>query len=429
LCRLFERGVQFIGLDYQGHPFWDKYVEFEERVQEPSRVVKLHERIVRIPMYQFQRYYEKFRGFITSNTTRVEDLTAPETLDSLKKALITENQGFPEKSELELERLLRTKIDHFYWEVYNHTSAEVQSRWTYEQLIKRAYFHVTDVEDAELANWRKYLDFEETEGDFQRTTFLYERCLVACALYEEFWLRYARWMFAQGKEEDTRLIYMRASCIFVSISRPAIRLQWARFEEKLGRVEVARDIHLAILEEVPEHVETIISLASVERRHEGNDAAVQLLENFINQRDANVAGFLAAEQARILWRCKGSADEARALFTEKHEKYLDSRVFWNKYLSFEIDQPTLDAKEARIRIKEVHDLMRTKGRFPPDVKKELSHLYMEYLLDCGEKDVTAEYLTLDKEVNGYVDAPSPSPHTPSKRTPHYAVNLRKPCPT
>ncbi|KAF2710455.1 TPR-like protein [Pleomassaria siparia CBS 279.74] len=426
---LFERGSQFVGLDYQGHPFWDKYVEFEERVQEPSRVVKLHERIVHIPMYQFQRYYEKFRAFITSNTSKIEDLTAPETLEVLRKAIAVENQGLPEKSELELERLLRTKIDHFYWEVYNRTQTEVQARWTYEQVIKRAYFHVTEVEDAELANWRKYLDFEEAEGDFERTSFLYERCLVVCALYEEFWLRYARWMFAQGKEEDARLVYMRASCIFVPISRPTIRLHWARFEEKIGRIHVARDIHEAILFQVPDHVETIISLAGVERRHEGNDAAVQVLERYINKRDDNVGGVLAAEQARILWRCKGSADEARNLFKDKHDKYLDSRDFWIKYLSFEIEQPALNEQEAHARIKEVHDLLRTKGHFSSETKKELSHLYMEYLLDCGGKDVAAEYMKLDKEVNGYVssaiDAPPLSPQSLSKRPPHFAEPSQK----
>jgi pre-mRNA-processing factor 39 len=316
-----------------------------------------------------------------------------------------------------VERSLRTKIDHLYWEIYSRTQIDVQTRWTYEQNIKRAYFHVTEVEDAELANWRKYLDYEEAEGDFHRTSFLYERCLVACALYEEFWLRYARWMFSQSKEEDARLIYMRASCIFVPISRPTIRLNWARFEEKLGRVQVARDIHLAILEEVPEHVETIISLAGVERRHEGNDAAVQLLENFINQRDVNVAGYLVSEQARILWRCKGSPDEARKLFKDKHERYLDSRAFWSKYLNFEIDQPAPNQKEAHVRIKEVHDMLRTKGRFSPDTKKDLSHLYMEYLLDCGGKEITKEYMTLDKEVNGYVSSTADAPPSPPSLSP------------
>ena len=221
-----------------------------------------------------------------------------------------ENQGFPEKAPLELERQLREKIHAYYYESYSRTQQDVQNRWAYEQAIKRAYFHVTELEEAELDNWRKYLDYEEKQGDFERTSFLYERCLVACALYDEFWLRYARWMFSQGKEENTRIIYMRASCIFVPIEAPAIRLNWARLEEKLGRISVAREIHTSMLEQAPDHVETIVSLAGVVRRHEGNDEAVKVLEEYIGQRSSQISGVLVAEQARILLQCKGAVDEA-----------------------------------------------------------------------------------------------------------------------
>lgn len=272
---MFERGAHFVGLDFQSHPFWDKYIEFEERVQEPSNVTKLYSRILHLPIYQFSRYYEKFSVLV--GTRPVEELTDAETLKFLQDAVQHENQGQPEKSILEIERQLRQKIHENYYHFSLKTQQEVTSRWNYEQAIKRAYFHVTELDDAELENWRKYLDFEEKQGDFERTAFLYERCLVACALYEEFWLRYARWMFSQGKDENTRIIYMRASCIFVPISAPTIRLNWARFEEKLGRISVAREIYLAMLEQAPGHTETLIALAGVERRHEGNDAAVRLL--------------------------------------------------------------------------------------------------------------------------------------------------------
>lgn len=41
----------------------------------------------------------------------------------------------------------------------------------------------------QLTNWRRYLDFEESEGDDTRIQVLYERCLVACvSLY--YYLKY-----------------------------------------------------------------------------------------------------------------------------------------------------------------------------------------------------------------------------------------------
>lgn len=46
---------------------------------------------------------------------------------------------------------------------------------------------ITD--NAQLRNWRSYLDFEAANGGELRTIFLYERCVIACAQYEEFWLK------------------------------------------------------------------------------------------------------------------------------------------------------------------------------------------------------------------------------------------------
>ncbi|KAF2033751.1 TPR-like protein [Setomelanomma holmii] len=398
---LFERGAHFVGLDFQSHPFWDKYIEFEERVQEPANATKLYSRVFRLPIYQFARYYEKFSVLLGHRP--VEELVDAETLELVQKSIQSENQGQPEKPPLEVERHLRQHIHQFYYDAYSKTQQEVQGRWNFEQEIKRPYFHVTELEDSELDNWRKYLDYEEKQGDFQRTCFLYERCLVACALYDEFWLRYARWMFSQGRDEDTRIIYMRASCIFVSISAPTVRLNWARFEEKLGRTSVARDIYVAILDQAPGHQETLIALANAERRHEGNDAAIRILEDYIGQSDNQIGGILVGEQVRILWQCKGALDEARKVFTDKVRdgKFLDSRDFWVKYLEFEIAQPSTDQEETHKRVKAVHDLLRTKGRFSPSVSKELSQLYMNFLLNRGGKDAAEEYMKLDNEIYGY----------------------------
>ncbi|KAH7077311.1 hypothetical protein FB567DRAFT_534997 [Paraphoma chrysanthemicola] len=395
---LFERGAYFVGLDFQNKPFWDKYIEFEERVQEPANAARLLNRVLRIPSATFSLSYEKYVTLV--NVRPIEELVDAETLEVLQKQIAIENQGLPEKPPLEADRQMRQHIHQSTYEAYMRTQADVQARWTFENDIKRAYFHVNELDDAELDNWRKYLDYEEKQGDFDRTRFLYERCLVTCALYDEFWLRYARWMFSQGRDEDARIIYMRASCIFVSISSPAIRLNWARFEEKLGRTSVARDIYIAMLEQAPWHQEILLALANVERRHEGNDAAVRLLEEYIGQADHGIGGTLVAEQVRILWQCKGSVDEARKIFSEKHTKFLDSRDFWFKYLEFEVAQPTTDQEDVHQRVKAVYDLLRTKGRFAPDVSKELSQYYMDYLLNRGGKDAAEEYMKLDRDING-----------------------------
>ena len=100
------------------------------------------------------------------------------------------------------------------------------------------------------------------------------------------------------------------------------------------------------------------------------------------------------------------------------------------YLQFEVAQPSPDQEEAHARIKAVHDTMRTKGRFSPDVLKQLSHYYMAYLMDRGGKDAAEEYMQLDKDVNGYVSsatksAPSQIPSQKKRKgQPHNTANKR-----
>jgi len=55
--------------------------------------------------------------------------------------------------------------------------------------IKRPYFHVKPLEKGQLKMWKEYLDFEIEKGDMERIAILFERCLIACALYEEYWIR------------------------------------------------------------------------------------------------------------------------------------------------------------------------------------------------------------------------------------------------
>ena len=352
-------------------------------------------------MHQYARYFERFRHLAQSRP--LAELLPSELLTQFRSEV--ERDGSIEGGEAGLDRALRSRIDAFHLEVFHRTQAETTRRWTYESEIKRPYFHVTELDESQLVNWRKYLDFEEVEGDYTRTSFLYERALVAAAYYDEFWLRYARWMIAQsGKEEEVRHIYQRASALYVPISRPAARLQYAYFEESLGHVELAKNIHEAILVNLPGHVETIVSLANVSRRDGGLDAAIQVYSSQIDSQQCDIytKAALVAEWARLLWKIKGSPAEARQVFQKNQHWYLDSRPFWINYLEFELQQPTSAETEdlQYQRIKQVHEDIRKKSRLPPTTMNDLSHYYMVYLQERGGKEAAKEFMQLDREVNG-----------------------------
>lgn len=354
-------------------------------------------------MHQYARYFERFRQLAQSRTLHE---TCPSDVLAQFRAEIEQEAHMDPKSEAEIEAALRTRIDEYHLEIFTRCQAETTKRWTFEQEIKRPYFHVTDLDDAQVVNWRKYLDYEESEGDFVRIAFLYERCLVACAYYDEFWLRYARWMLAQiGKVEEVRNIYQRASCFYAPIARPTVRLQWALFEEMHGRVDVAHAIYEAMLMTMPGHVETIVAWANSQRRHNGPQAAIAIYKHQIESPggDSSAKSALVASWARLLWKIQGSAGEARSIFQRHQDLYLDSQEFWTSFLGFELEQTTSAEKEQvqHQRIKQVADDIRRKSQLAPEAVKDLVMVYMAYLLERGTKDVAKEYMSLDREINGY----------------------------
>lgn len=401
---LFERGADAVGLDFLAHPFWDKYIEYEERQEAQDRVFTILKKIIHIPMHQYARYFDRFRAL--ANNRPLTELVDEGLLNRYRNEVQAESMayGMP-KQELEIERDIRAKIDTMYYEVFTKTQTETTKRWTYESEIKRPYFHVTELEHHQLINWRKYLDFEEGEGDVKRIIFLYERCLTTCAFYDELWFRYAHWMSKQeGKEEEVRNIYLRAVTLFVPISRPGIRLQFAYFEESQGRIDVARDIHAAILINLPDCVEAIVSWANLQRRQSGLDAAIDVFKAQIDspQVDIFTKAALVTEWAYLLWISKGAPHEARTVFAKNVQWYSDSRHFWQKWFEFELNQPTKASEEAehRERIQKVFEEMRSKSRISAAAKRELSQVYLNYLQRRGGPDAMKQYLQVDREMHG-----------------------------
>lgn len=111
---------------------------------------------------------------------------------------------------------------------------------------------------------------------------------------------------------------------------------------------------------------------------------------------------LVAEWANLLWKVKGSADEARQVFQKNQPWYLESPAFWTSYLRFEIGQPTSgDSEQTHYdQIRHVVDEIFTKSVLPESTIQELALTYMKYLLERGTKDAAKEYMNLDREING-----------------------------
>lgn len=77
--------------------------------------------------------------------------------------------------------------------------------------------------------------------------------MIACALYEEFWLKFVH--FLEGLKDPemqpkVRDVYERA-CTIHHLKKPNLHLQWAIFEEACNNINRAAEILVNLEKQVP----------------------------------------------------------------------------------------------------------------------------------------------------------------------------------
>ncbi|KAK3816710.1 MAG: hypothetical protein J3R72DRAFT_461126 [Linnemannia gamsii] len=379
--QLFERGAKCVGLDFMPHVFWEKFIAFYEEKEEYSKLFQLMERVIKIPMHQYARFYQQYVQLVSSRP--MNEVLSEEQYSTYKAkvtAAVADSQE-AEVSEEQLEAEIRRLVIDASGLIYARTAEETNKRWPYEAEIKRPYFHVKPMDMPQLSNWRRYLDFEETEGDVERIRVLYERCLVTCALYEEFWLRYGAWARSLGDLDHLQDIYSRA-VVMVPSSNPSLALTLAMIEEERGDNEGARRQYQNTLERLPGHIETIVRFANFERRISPNDlAAAELVyasQLGLDNVDEMTQTSIVTLYAKFLWQVRKDVDGARAIFKTGEGKF-DSRFYFSNYLKFEMDQQGDDYEK---RVSAVFEQVRYSG-LPEGIRNDYGQAYLDFVMEFG----------------------------------------------
>ncbi|KAM7521754.1 hypothetical protein LguiA_011656 [Lonicera macranthoides] len=250
----------------------------------------------------------------------------------------------------------------------------------FETAIRRPYFHVRPLNVAELENWHNYLDFSEGGDDFNkhllkrdielglkqwafhlvsirlstsnlhlqggsllsylrglpvpRTEYsyafllsplyfvvkLYERCLIACANYPEYWIRYVLCMEASGSMDLAQNALARATQVFVK-RQPEIHLFAARFREHSGDIPGSRAAYQLVHSEIsPGLLEAIIKHANMEHRLGNLQDACSIYEQAIaiekGKEHSQSLPLLFAQFARFLHLVCGKVEKAREVIDE-----------------------------------------------------------------------------------------------------------------
>ncbi|XP_061462610.1 pre-mRNA-processing factor 39-like isoform X3 [Rhineura floridana] len=219
-------------------------------------------------------------------------------------------------------------------QIYTQNENEVSKRWNFEEGIKRPYFHVKPLERAQLRNWRDYLDFEIASGSHERTIVLFERCVIACALYEEFWIKYTRYLESHSVA-GSRNVFQRACCYHLP-RKPNIHLLWAAFEEKQGEVEEARRILKSFEDCVPGLAMVRLRRVSLERRLGNMDVAETLLMEAIRDNEGMpVSSFYSVKLARLVLKVQKNLSKARKILLDALEKDPDNAKLYANLLEME----------------------------------------------------------------------------------------------
>lgn len=267
--------------------------------------------------------------------------------------------------------------------VHKATVAAVTARWTFEESIKRPYFHVKPLEKCQLNNWKDYLDFEIEQGDRKRILVLFERCLIACALYDEFWLKMIRYLESQGTEPETvqktREVYERA-CTIHHPSKPSIHLMWSAFEELNTNLNKAADILSNLDKTCPNALQIAYRRINLERRRGDLDKCSTLYEHYVSStKNKTNSSSLAIKYARFSHKIKGDLDGGLKILRQAQEKDPSNARIALQMIDLALQRDTVDEKE----VLDVMDKFMGRENLDLDQKVLFAQRKVEFLEDFG----------------------------------------------
>eukprot|EP00775_Hariotina_reticulata_P001905 gene1906-2239_t len=202
-----------------------------------------------------------------------------------------------------------------------------------------------------------YLDWQETQADTGATMRLYERCLIPCANYPEFWQRYLLWCQV-AQPDAAAAVLSRAATVFCK-RRPDFCTFAARFYEGHEQLEAAREMYQHLLATIaPGLLEVAVAAANFERRVAGTAAACGVFDKLLAQDAAgqdkansgsqsssigggNSVGAVYVLYANFLKQVCNNVERAREVLQQglASSAAADSKLLWEGALFFEETVP------------------------------------------------------------------------------------------
>ncbi|CAG9329093.1 unnamed protein product [Blepharisma stoltei] len=361
---LFIKATNACGKVYTSNLLWDKYLDFEKNHKNYAAMETIFSNLLIFPTNKLYEYYTRFKNFIDAFGKNLPSLASQEDYEFAKK-----------------KRVEDIVI------AYEKVVVENNKRKTFEQGIKRSNFSTKDLDNEQIHNWRRYLEFEENEGDDDRIRLLYERCIVAACYYSEFWIRYARYIEKVQGFEKARELYSRANTHFLS-RRPDLFIAQGYFEELHKHIDEARKLYKHAYEDVtPGLLEGVYKHINLERRQRNFEEVDRLfkfaysiaLEN--GKSDSIV--FVAGQYANFSQHQMNNLDKAIEIYSDAIKKAGDKKSIYYAYIN--ALGCLTDLQDKKTKIRDVYELgLSFNSDLSPQEKLELWVSYIDFMRDSWE---------------------------------------------
>ncbi|GMH37035.1 hypothetical protein BSKO_04908 [Bryopsis sp. KO-2023] len=251
--------------------------------------------------------------------------------------------------------------------LFETASEELGKRRPFEECIKRPYFHTKPLDSVQLQAWAKYLDYMEALPDASpETVTVYERCLVACACYPEFWKRYVRYM-EKSDVERARGILERTTLVHCK-SKADLHLFAAHFDERHGNAESARKRFKHVQTTLaPRMVSMIVQFVNFERRQGNLEAACSIysecIEEELAKESSETCAFLCIQYAHFLSQVVADHRRGREVLDKALAAKPASKALWEGAIHFE---ECVWKEDSVARIVELYEKCISKPKLPEE---------------------------------------------------------------
>lgn len=238
------------------------------------------------------------------------------------------------------------------------------------------------MERCQLKNWKEYLDFEIEKGDRKRVLVLFERCLIACALYDEFWLKLIRYLESQNDVElveHTRDAFQRA-CTVHHPDKPSLHMLWSAFEESQENYSSASEILVNLEKTCPNLLQIAYRRINLSRRQGDFEKSAELYEQYItNAKNKNISSSLAIKYARFVHKIKKDLQAGLTILKSALEKDPSNARLVLQMIDLALQREVVDEEE----VVSIMDSFMTREGMDPEQKVLFAQRKVEFLEDFG----------------------------------------------